>query len=534
MYGGDRMSDIDIARKAKKKDIVDVAKSLGMKENDIILYGRDKAKVLMDHGSKKGKLILVTAINPTPYGEGKTTVSIGLGDAFHYLGKEVLISLRQPSMGPVFGMKGGATGGGYSQVVPMEDINLHFTGDFHAITSANNLLCAAIDNHIERGNALDIQEVLFHRALDVNDRELRNVELKNRKEEFTITAASEMMAIFCLSKDLSDLRKRLGDIVIGKNSKNDYIYAKELNVVGSLVVLLKDAFYPNLVQTLENTPAFIHGGPFANIAHGCSSIKSTKLALSLADYVITEAGFGADLGAEKFFDIKCQYGDVKPDGIVLVATIRALKYHGKGILREGIENLGAHINNLRKNNSNIIVCINKFEEDSEEDITYIIDFCKQKGVEVVLSTAYKNGGKGAVELAKKVLSLLDRKNQFSYLYQLDQKLTDKIEVLAKEIYHASGIQYSEKALKNIKELEEKNTSNLPICVAKTQYSFSDDKEKLGNPKDYTLHIQDVRLFHGAGFITIYLGNILTMPGLPKEPNYEKIDLDEKNEIIGIF
>lgn len=528
------MSDMDIARRSKKKDIVDIAKKLGINQKDVILYGRDKAKILINHGSKKGKLILVTAINPTPYGEGKTTVSIGLGDAFHHLGKDVLVSLRQPSMGPVFGMKGGATGGGYSQVVPMEDINLHFTGDFHSITSANNLLCAAIDNHIERGNKLDIQEVLFHRALDVNDRELRCIELKNRKEEFTITAASEIMAIFCLSTSLSDLRKRLEDIVIGKNKKGDYIYAKDLNVVGSLVVLLKDAFYPNLVQTLENTPTFIHGGPFANIAHGCSSIKSTKLALSLADYVVTEAGFGADLGAEKFFDIKCRYGNIKPDCIVLVATVRALKYHGKGILEDGIENLGAHIENIRKNNSNIIVCINRFAEDTEEEIKYIIDYCKQKEVEVAISTAYKNGGGGAIDLASKVLQLLTKDNQFRYLYQLNQKITDKIEILAKEIYHASAIEYSDLSLKKIQELEEKNMSNLPICVAKTQYSFSDDKEKIGNPIDYTLHIQDVRLYHGAGFITVYLGNILTMPGLPKVPNYEKIDLNERNEIIGIF
>lgn len=528
------MSDIDIARKSNKKNIIAIANDLGIKEEDVILYGRDKAKVLVDHGNKKGKLILVTAINPTPYGEGKTTVSIGLGDAFHNLGKDVLISLRQPSMGPVFGMKGGATGGGYSQVVPMEDINLHFTGDFHAITSANNLLCAAIDNHIERGNDLDIQEVLFHRALDVNDRELRHIGLKNREEEFTITAASEIMAIFCLSSDLSDLRKRLGNIIIGKNSKDDYIYAKDLNIVGSLVVLLKDSFYPNLVQTLENTPTFIHGGPFANIAHGCSSIKSTKLALSLADYVVTEAGFGADLGAEKFFDIKCRYGNIKPDCVVLVATVRALKYHGKGILSEGIGNLGAHLENLRKNNSNIIICINKFEDDKEEEIEYITNYCMERQVEVALSTAYKNGGEGAITLANKVLQLLEKDNNFKYLYQLDQKITDKIEVLAKEIYHASNVEYSDLSLKKIKELEEKNMSNLPICVAKTQYSFSDDKEKVGNPTNYTLHVQDVRLYHGSEFITVYLGNILTMPGLPKVPNYEKIDLDEKDQVTGIF
>lgn len=534
MYGGDRMSDIDIARKSNKKNIMDIANDLGIEEKDVLLYGRDKAKLLLDHGNKKGKLILVTAINPTPYGEGKTTVSIGLGDAFHQLGENVLISLRQPSMGPVFGMKGGATGGGYSQVVPMEDINLHFTGDFHAITSANNLLCAAIDNHIERGNELDIQEVLFHRALDVNDRELRHIELKGRKEEFTITAASEIMAIFCLSSNLADLRRRLGNIVIGKNSKGDYIYARDLNIVGSLVVLLKDAFLPNLVQTLENTPALIHGGPFANIAHGCSSIRSTKLALSLADCVVTEAGFGADLGAEKFFDIKCRYGNIKPDCVVLVATVRALKYHGEGVLEEGIENLGAHIKNLRKNNSNIIVCINKFEEDKEEEINFITDYCKEREIDVAISTAYKAGGEGAIALARKVLELLKKDNNFNYLYQVDQKITDKIEVLAREIYHASDVEYSDIVLKKIKELQEKNMPHLPICVAKTQYSFSDDKEKKGNPTDYTLHVQDIRLYHGAGFITVYLGNILTMPGLPKVPNYEKIDLDEKDQIVGIF
>lgn len=527
------MSDIEIARGANKKNILDIAKDIGIDEKNLLLYGNDKAKVTLKADKSIGKLILVTAINPTPYGEGKTTVSIGLADAFKKLNKTVIAALREPSMGPVFGMKGGATGGGYSQVVPMEDINLHFTGDFHAITSANNLLCAAIDNHIEQGNSLDIKEVLFHRCLDVNDRELRKISLKNREEEFTITAASEMMAIFCLAQSINDLKERLGNIIIGKNSDNEYIYANQLNIEGSLVTLLKDAFYPNLVQTLENTPVFIHGGPFANIAHGCNSLYSTKLALSLSDYVITEAGFGADLGAEKFYDIKCRIGNLKPDCTVLVATVRALKYNGDNDLSKGIINLEGHIKNIKQNNSNLVVCINKFEDDSEEDLEYIKVFCKNLGIDAVISTAYENGGLGAISLAEKVIEVLNKDNEFSTIYNDKDSIKEKIEKLSKNIYHAGSVVYSNKAEEIIREIEKKNLSYLPICVAKTQYSFSDDKENLGCPKNYTINVKDIRLYNGAGFITIYLGNILTMPGLPKKPNYEKISMDSNDNIIGL-
>ena len=446
------MTDIEISRNSKKLNIIDVAKKLNLGEDDLILYGKHKAKISCDISKSKGKLILVTAISPTPMGEGKTTVSIGLGDALNSLGKKVLISLREPSMGPVFGMKGGATGGGYSQVVPMEDINLHFTGDFHAITSANNLICAAIDNHIYFGNSLKIKEVYFKRCLDVNDRALRSVDLGTRTDSFSISSASEIMALFCLADSLDDLRKRLGNIVVGINEDNEFIYVRDLNIVGSLVALLKDAFLPNLVQTLENTPAIIHGGPFANIAHGCSSLYATKLSLGLADYVVTEAGFGADLGAEKFLNIKCRYGKLKPEAVVLVATIKALKYHGgvpKDLIFEkndealvkGFENLDKHYENLKKFGVNVVVCLNKFGTDTDEDIELLKKHCEEKGYLFSMSTAYVDGGKGACDLAKTIINL--PKAKFKCLYDLDSSLVEKINTVCKEIYGAKAVNISD-------------------------------------------------------------------------------------------
>ncbi len=528
------MTDIEISRAVEKLNIKEIAKKLKLDEKDLILYGNDKAKITLEKGTKKGKIILVTATNPTPFGEGKTTVSIGLGDALNKLGKDISIVLRQPSMGPVFGIKGGATGGGYSQVTPMEDINLHFTGDFHAITMANNLLSAAIDNHIERGNELKIKEVLFNRCLDVNDRELREVQLNNRKESFNITAASEMMALFCLANDLDDLKKRLGNIIIGKDESNRYVLAKELNIEGALTTILKDAFYPNLVQTLEHTPVLIHGGPFANIAHGCNSIKATKLAVSLTDYIVTEAGFGSDLGAEKFFDIKCRVGNIKPDCIVLVTTIRSLRFNGEDNLEKGLSNLEAHIDNLKQNNSNIVVCLNKFATDTESDIEVVRRFVKSKNTPFSLNTSYIDGGQGSISLAKEVLCLLQNENEFEYLYDVNRNIKEKISDLAKKVYHADKVEYSQRSLDLIEEIEEKRLKNLPICTAKTQYSLSDDKTKLGYPKHTTIFVKDIKVYQGAGFITVLLGNILTMPGLPEKPNYEKINLDKNNHITGLF
>lgn len=528
------MTDLEITRDIDCINIKEVAKKIGLSEDDLVLYGNTKAKIKGNMKNKKGKLILVTATNPTPYGEGKTTVSIGLGDALNSLGKNAIVTLRQPSMGPVFGIKGGATGGGYSQIIPMEDINLHFTGDFHAITAANNLLSAAIDNHIRCGNALDIQEVLFNRCLDVNDRALRKVKLENRIESFNITAASEIMALFCLANSLDDLRTRLGDIIIGKNSKNEFVFARNLQIEGSLVVLLKDAFNPNLVQTLEHNPVLVHGGPFANIAHGCNSLKATKLAMSLSDYVITEAGFGSDLGAEKFFDIKCRVGNIAPDCIVLVTTLRSLKYNGNGKLEDGICNLESHINNLSINNSNIVVCLNKFEEDIDLEIDYVRKKVERMNIIFAVNTSYKDGSLGAIDLARGVLQLLQSDNNFEYLYDLNIPIKDKIKILATKIYHSIDIEYSEKALNKISELEQKNIDNIPICVSKTQYSLSDDKNLLGNPINNILHVKDIKLCNGAGFITVILGDILTMPGLPKNPNYEKINIDENDDIVGLF
>lgn len=537
------MTDIEIARSATKKPIQEIASSLGLKEDDYILYGNDKAKIVKKPDSSKAKLILVTAISPTPYGEGKTTVSIGLGDAFHQLHKNAVLVLREPSMGPVFGMKGGAAGGGYSQVIPMEDINLHFTGDFHAITSANDLLCAAIDNHIYHGNELGIDEVTFNRCLDVNDRALRRIQLDNRSEKFNITAASEIMALLCLANDFDDLRRMLGNIVIGYAKDKSLIYAKDLHIEGALATLLKDAFYPNLVQTLEHTPAIIHGGPFANIAHGCNSIVATKLGMSLGDYVITEAGFGADLGAEKFLNIKCRKAGISPDAIVLVATIKALKYNAgvsrDDILKENVEavsaglcNLEAHVSNLKKAGIPLVVCVNAYDSDTKKEQNVVLDWCSRHNIPVAVSTAYCDGGSGAISLARVVDEVLQQPKDFHFLYSDSDSIEDKIYKLVTEIYHASQVEYSDEAKKKLQLIKENNLSYLPICGAKTQYSLSDDAKKLGNPKDYTIYVRDIELYHGAGFITVLFGNILRMPGLPKHPNYEKIDLVD-NEIVGL-
>lgn len=537
------MTDIEIATKASKEDIQVVAAKLGLGEEDIICYGKDKAKISLKPTGKKGKLVLVTAISPTPYGEGKTTVSIGLGDALHQLEKNPVIVLRQPSMGPVFGMKGGATGGGYSQVVPMDEINLHFTGDFHAITAANNLLAAAIDNHIFQGNKLGIKKVVFNRCLDVNDRALRRIQLEERAEKFNITAASEIMALFCLADSFADLKRMLGEIVIGYNEHEQLIKAKELHVEGSMAVLLKDAFLPNLVQTLEHTPTIIHGGPFANIAHGCNTVVATKLGLSLGDYTITEAGFGADLGAEKFLDIKCRKANISPDCIVLVATIKALKYNSfvskENILvpnevavKEGICNLEAHVTNLRKCGVPFVVCLNKYDTDTQEEVEVVRKWCQQENIPFATSTAYLDGGKGAIELANIVCKTCDEVNNFRFLYEVNDSIQDKICKLATKIYHAKEVIYSEEAVEHIRMLEDNGLSYLPICGAKTQYSLSDDAKKLGNPTNYSIYVRDIELYHGAGFITVLFGSILRMPGLPKEPNYEKIDIRD-DEIIGL-
>lgn len=537
------MENIEIAKSVKKKDIREIGKSLGLREQDLILFGNDKAKIKNVPDKNNGKLILVTAISPTPYGEGKTTVSIGLTDALRKLGKNAVVVLREPSMGPVFGMKGGATGGGYSQVIPMEDINLHFTGDFHAITSANNLLCAAIDNHIYFGNKLDIQNVTFNRCLDVNDRALRTVNINGREEIFSITAASEIMALFCLADSLDDLKTKLGNIVVGYNSKDEEIYVKDLNVQGSMLTLLKDAFLPNMVQTLEGSPAIIHGGPFANIAHGCNSVIATKYGLKLADYVITEAGFGADLGAEKFFDIKCRTAGLVPDTVVLVATIKALKYHG-GVGRDdiykenscalelGLANLVRHIENMKKYVDNVVVCLNRYDTDFDAEIDIVSQCCLENGVPFSLSNAYLEGGNGALSVAKKVIEESDKESNFRLLYDDKLNLVEKIKKIATEIYRATDVEFSDIAKEKIERFERKALSYLPICVAKTQYSFSDNSKLVGAPENFNVYVRDVKLYNGAGFITVLLGDIMTMPGLSRNPNYEKIDLID-DEIVGL-
>lgn len=549
------MTDIEIAQQIKARPIEEIAFQLGLKKDDFECYGKYKAKVnsLKKLEKEDGKLILVTAISPTPYGEGKTTVSIGLSDAICKLGKKSLLALREPSLGPVFGMKGGATGGGYSQVIPMEDINLHFTGDFHAITTANNLLCAAIDNHLYFGNELGInpETISFARSIDMNDRALRTVKIGlsmskevPREEHFNITAASEMMTIFCLASDLEDLRKRIDQIVIGYTYDKKPVFARDLHVTGSILSLLKDAIKPNLVQTLEGNPALIHGGPFANIAHGCNSLIATRMALNLSDYVITEAGFGSDLGAEKFFDIKCRIGKLKPSAIVLVATLKSLKYNA-GVLKEdilkenvkavieGASNLKAHVENLKKFQIPIVVCLNRYQEDTDSEIKALRKFCNELGVLLEESTAYTEGGSGALSLAKTVLNLVEQKSELQYQYNLHDSIETKIEKLAHQIYHAKTVSYSEIAKRKIEQLSGTPYQNYPVCIAKTQYSLSDDPKKLGNPEDFEMTVRDIRLYAGAEFITVLMGEIMTMPGMSKKPNYEKIDVLEE-KIIGLF
>jgi len=543
-------SDIEISRECNKKNVIDIAKKVGIREDDLELYGNYKAKVdytkYQDHSS--GKLILVTSVNPTPYGEGKTTVSIGLGDALNLINKKTMIVLREPSLGPVFGIKGGATGGGYSQIVPMEDINLHFTGDLHAITSCNNLISAAIDNHLFFGNnlGLDPNRIVFCRSIDMNDRALRDITIHSRtvrNESFNITAASEVMSVFCLSKDLMDLKNNLGNILIGYTYDGKEVLAKDLKLEGSLATLLKDAIKPNLVQTLENNPVLVHGGPFANIAHGCNTIIATKLGLSLADYVVTEAGFGSDLGAEKFFDIKCRKAGLSPDCIVLVVTLKSLKYNA-GVeksdiltpsvekVREGLPNLMAHVENIKKYTKNVIVCLNKYTTDTKEEINVVESYCNSINVSFVSEDSFVTGGKGSITLAEKVVEICNNNNDFKLLYDDNLSIKEKIETITKEIYHAGKVEYTLEAEKQLEELKE--YSNLPVCIAKTQYSLSDDPKKLGSPKDYTVTVKEIRLYRGAGFITVLLGDILTMPGLSKVPNLENIDINENGKITGLF
>ena len=554
MNPGDNMSDIEIAKTCVKKNIIDVAKKIGLNEDQIETYGKYKAKIKFNDvmSGNQGKLVLVTAINPTPYGEGKTTVSIGLVDAFNHNGVNAVGVLREPSLGPVFGLKGGATGGGYSQVVPMEDINLHFTGDLHAITSCNNLISAAIDNHIYQGNALniDVNKICFKRCVDVNDRALRRIsyEIKEGIVEnngFNITAASEVMSIFCLAKDYTELRQKLGNLMIAEDINGKPIYTRDLKLEGSLVTLLKDAFNPNLVQTLENNPVIIHGGPFANIAHGCNSIVATQLGLKLGDYVITEAGFGADLGAEKFMDVKCPMAGIKPDCIVLAVTTRALKHNGGcpkeeindeniEYLKAGLPNLEVHIDNLRKYTSHVIVTLNKFLTDTPEEMDIIKQYCESKQIDFSICDTYRKGGVGAIALADKVKEICNKENDFKPLYDKDEPLPNKIDKVCKEIYHCGSIKYTELAIQKLEMINRLEEGKRPICIAKTQYSISDDPKKLGYPKDYEVIVRDIELHTGAGFITVLLGQIVTMPGLPKVPNYEIIDLDEDNQIVGLF
>lgn len=555
------LSDIEIAQKAKCLPIKEIAKSLSIEEDDLELYGKYKAKLplsLVDKYSDRpdGKLILVTAINPTPAGEGKTTVTVGLGEAMNKIGKNAVIALREPSMGPVFGIKGGAAGGGYAQVIPMEDINLHFTGDMHAITAANNLLCAIIDNHIQQGNELSIdpRRILFKRCLDMNDRALRNVIVGlggkingvPREDGFMITVASEVMAILCLASDIDDLKLRLGRILVAYTYDGKPVYAKDLQVVGAMAALLKDAIKPNLVQTLENTPALMHGGPFANIAHGCNSVTATKLGLKLADYCITEAGFGADLGAEKFLDIKCRYAGLKPSCIVIVATIRALKYNGGvaksdlkyenvSALEKGIVNLQTHIENMKKYGVPVVVAINRFMTDTDEEIKFIEDFCEKQDVLVSLTEVFANGGNGGVDLAEKVVKTIEEKpSDFKPLYDAELPIKEKLDIIAREIYRADGVVYTKAAEKAIAEIEALGKDKLPVCVAKTQYSLSDDQTKLGKPENFIITVRDVRLSAGAGFIVALTGDIMTMPGLSKQPAAYSIDVDTDGNIKGLF
>lgn len=553
-------TDVEIAQEAQMQHIREIAAKLGLTEDDIELYGKYKAKISLDAWNKvkngpDGKLVLVTAINPTPAGEGKTTTSVGLADAFHKLGHKVAVALREPSLGPCFGLKGGAAGGGYAQVVPMEDINLHFTGDFHAITTAHNLLAAVIDNHIQQGNALDIdvRRVAWKRVLDLNDRALRNVVIGlggkahgvPRETGFDITVASEMMAILCLASDLEDMKKRLGEIVVAYSRDGRAIRAEELNVTGALTLLFKDAIKPNLVQTLEGTPALIHGGPFANIAHGCNSVMATKFAWKFADIAITEAGFGADLGAEKFLDIKCRFAGIHPDAVVIVATVRALKMHGgvpktelgkvdMAALEKGLANLTKHIENVHKFGLPAVVAINAFPTDTKEELDFVEEKCNALGASVALSQVWAKGGEGGVELAEKVLEAMKQPADFHYMYEVEQSIPEKIEAIAKAIYGADGVDFTAPAKKQLAEIEALGLDKMPICMAKTQYSLSDDATKLGRPEGFRITVKELRISAGAGFIVALTGNILTMPGLPKKPAAENMDIDVNGKITGLF
>ncbi|MDD6983866.1 MAG: formate--tetrahydrofolate ligase [Eubacteriales bacterium] len=556
------LTDIEIAQKAEMKPIGEIARQLDVTEDELELYGKYKAKITSECAERlkdkpDGKLILVTAINPTPAGEGKTTTTIGLGMALSKIGKKAVIALREPSLGPVFGLKGGAAGGGYSQVLPMEDINLHFTGDFHAITAANNLLCAMIDNHIQQGNELDIdaRRILFPRVTDTNDRALRNIVIGlggktdgvPREDHFMITVASEVMAILCLARDLDDLKERLGNILVAYTRSGSPVYARDIKAAGAMTALLKDAIKPNLVQTIEHTPALIHGGPFANIAHGCNSVSATKLALKMADYTVTEAGFGADLGAEKFFDIKCRFAGLKPSAVVLVATVRALKYNG-GVpktelkaenvdaLVKGSVNLEKHIENLHLYGIPVVVAINRFDTDTDAELEALREICEKNGADFTLSEVFAKGSEGGIELAEKVVAACDKKSEFKLLYPDEMSICDKISTIAKNIYGADGVVFepaAKKAIAEIEKLDEKY-KRFPVCMAKTQYSFSDDQTKLGRPTGFEITVRDVKLSAGAGFIVVLTGNILTMPGLPKVPAANSIDVDENGNIVGLF
>ena len=554
-------SDIEIAMEADLLPIQQVAEKLNITMDDLDLYGKYKAKITDDLWDQikdrpDGKLILVTAINPTPAGEGKTTTTVGLGQAMDKIGKKAIIALREPSLGPCFGLKGGAAGGGYAQVVPMDELNLHFTGDFHAITSANNLLAAMLDNHIQQGNALriDPKQIVWKRCVDMNDRVLRNITVGlgrkvdgvTREDHFIITVASEIMAILCLSDNMKDLKERLGRIIVAYNYDGEPVTAKEINAVGAMAALLKEALKPNLIQTLEHTPALVHGGPFANIAHGCNSVRATKTALKLADYTITEAGFGADLGAEKFFDIKCRMAGLKPDAVVLVATVRALKYNG-GVkkedlgtenleaLKKGIVNLEKHIENVSKYGVPCVVTLNQFVTDTEAELNYVKEFCEERGCEFALSQVWEKGGEGGIELANKVIDTLENKeSNFHCLYEDSKSLTEKIETIAKEIYGAKDVVYDKAVEKELARLEKLGFGNMPVCMAKNQYSLSDDPTLLGRPKDFTIHIREVYVSAGAGFVVAITGTVMTMPGLPKVPAAEGIDVDDNGQITGLF
>ena len=543
------LTDIQIAQNSNLKPIIEIAEAIGIPETDLEQYGRYKAKISQEYinkmmSNKDGKLILVTSINPTPAGEGKTTITVGLGQAMSKIGKKAIIALREPSLGPTMGVKGGATGGGYSQVLPMEDINLHFTGDLHAITAANNLLSAAIDNHIFQGNELNINvnRITHKRCMDMNDRSLRNIvaglggakDGVPRQDNFILTVATEVMAILCLSENLTDLKDKLSKMIIAFTNDNKPVTVKDLNVQGAMALLLKDAIKPNLVQTTENTPALMHGGPFANIAHGCNSVIATKLGLKMADYVITEAGFGADLGAQKFFDIKCRKANLKPAVAVIVATVRALLHHGNGDIKVGVENLGKHIENTQTYGVPVIVAINHFSSDKESDTQYIIEYCKNRGIDAEKCTLHGEGGNGGLKMAEIIVDLAETKSDFKLLYEDNLSIKEKIETIAKKIYGAKGVTYSTKARDEIQTIEDLGYSDLPVCMAKTQYSLSDNPKLLARPTDFEITVSDVRVSAGAGFVVVQTGNILTMPGLPKQPAAVNLDIHEDGTIVGLF